>query len=81
MKFIIATYGAEGDARPFAALCRGLMDAGHEARLPRCETAPERSATRCPRRAALWMPWQPLSASRQVKAPCILRLAQVHDSS
>lgn len=33
MKFVIATYGTEGDARPFAALCRGLMDAGHEARL------------------------------------------------
>ena len=32
MKFIVATYGTEGDARPFAALCRGLMDAGHEAR-------------------------------------------------
>jgi sterol 3beta-glucosyltransferase len=33
VKFIVATYGTEGDARPFAALCRGLMDAGHEARL------------------------------------------------
>ena len=33
MKFIVATYGTEGDARPFAALCRGLMDAGHESRL------------------------------------------------
>ena len=33
MKFIVATYGTEGDARPFAALCRGLIDAGHEARL------------------------------------------------
>jgi sterol 3beta-glucosyltransferase len=33
MKFIVATYGTEGDARPFAALCRGLMDAGHEAQL------------------------------------------------
>jgi hypothetical protein len=33
MKFIVATYGTEGDARPLAALCRGLMDAGHEARL------------------------------------------------
>jgi len=33
MKFIVATYGTEGDARPFAALCRGLMEAGHEARL------------------------------------------------
>ena len=33
MKFIVGTYGTEGDARPFAALCRGLMDAGHEARL------------------------------------------------
>ncbi|MBV9878825.1 MAG: hypothetical protein JO025_29120 [Verrucomicrobia bacterium] len=26
MKFIVATYGMEGDARPFAALCRGLID-------------------------------------------------------
>ena len=33
MKFVVATYGTEGDARPFAALCRGLMDVGHEARL------------------------------------------------
>lgn len=33
MKFIVATYGTEGDVRPFAALCRGLMNAGHEARL------------------------------------------------
>lgn len=33
MKFVIASYGTEGDARPFAALCRGLMDAGHEAQL------------------------------------------------
>ena len=33
MKFIVATYGTEGDARPLAALCRGLIDAGHEARL------------------------------------------------
>ena len=33
MKIIVATYGTEGDARPFAALCRGLIDAGHEARL------------------------------------------------
>jgi UDP:flavonoid glycosyltransferase YjiC (YdhE family) len=33
MKFVVATYGTEGDARPFAALCRGLVDAGHEARL------------------------------------------------
>ncbi len=33
MKVIVATYGTEGDARPLAALCRGLMDARHEARL------------------------------------------------
>lgn len=33
MKLVVATYGTEGDARPFAALCRGLIDAGHEARL------------------------------------------------
>jgi len=33
MKFIVVTYGTEGDARPFGALCRGLLDAGHEAQL------------------------------------------------
>jgi sterol 3beta-glucosyltransferase len=33
MKLIVATYGTEGDARPFPALCRGLIDAGQEARL------------------------------------------------
>ena len=33
MKLIVASYGTEGDARPFAALCRGLIDAGHEAHL------------------------------------------------
>ena len=33
MKFIVATYGTEGDARPFAPLCRGCMDAGDGARL------------------------------------------------
>jgi UDP:flavonoid glycosyltransferase YjiC (YdhE family) len=33
VKFVVGTYGTKGDARPFAALCRGLMDAGHEARL------------------------------------------------
>jgi len=31
MKFTVATYGTEGDTRPLAALCRGLIDAGHEA--------------------------------------------------
>jgi sterol 3beta-glucosyltransferase len=30
---MVVTYGTEGDVRPFAALCRGLMDAGHEATL------------------------------------------------
>lgn len=33
MRFLVVTYGTEGDARPLAALCRALMDAGHEARL------------------------------------------------
>ncbi len=33
MKFAVATYGTEGDTRPMGALCRALMDAGHEARL------------------------------------------------
>lgn len=30
MKFAVVTYGTEGDTRPLAALCRALMDAGHE---------------------------------------------------
>ncbi len=33
MKFVVATYGTEGDVRPLAALCRALMDAGHEVML------------------------------------------------
>jgi UDP:flavonoid glycosyltransferase YjiC (YdhE family) len=33
MKVVVATYGTDGDVRPFSALCRGLMDAGHETRL------------------------------------------------
>jgi sterol 3beta-glucosyltransferase len=33
MRFTVITYGSEGDTRPLVALCRGLMDAGHEVRL------------------------------------------------
>ncbi|WP_266169128.1 glycosyltransferase [Dyella subtropica] len=33
MKFAVVTYGTEGDTRPLAALCRALMDVGHETRL------------------------------------------------
>ncbi|AKM31578.1 glycosyl transferase [Pandoraea faecigallinarum] len=33
MKFVIATYGTEGDTRPLAALARALIDAGHDATL------------------------------------------------
>ena len=33
MRFVVAAYGTEGDTRPLSALCRGLMDAGHEVRL------------------------------------------------
>lgn len=33
MKLIAVTYGTEGDTRPTAALCRGLIDAGHGVRL------------------------------------------------
>jgi sterol 3beta-glucosyltransferase len=33
MKFTVVTYGTEGDTRPLAALCRALMNAGHETRL------------------------------------------------
>ncbi len=33
MKLVALTYGTEGDTRPLAALCRALMDAGHEVTL------------------------------------------------
>lgn len=33
MRFVIATYGTEGDTRPLAALCRALIDVGHHVRL------------------------------------------------
>ena len=33
MKFVVVTYGTEGDTRPLAALSRSLMDTGHEVRL------------------------------------------------
>jgi len=33
MKFVVATYGTEGDTRPLAALSRALLDAGHHVRL------------------------------------------------
>jgi UDP:flavonoid glycosyltransferase YjiC (YdhE family) len=33
MKFIVVTYGTEGDTRPLSVLCRALMDAGHDIRL------------------------------------------------
>ncbi len=33
MKIAVVTYGTEGDTRPLSALCRALMDDGHDARL------------------------------------------------
>lgn len=33
MKLLALTYGTEGDTRPLALLCRGLIDAGHTVRL------------------------------------------------
>jgi len=33
MKFVVVTYGTEGDTRPLSALCRALMDVGHEVHL------------------------------------------------
>lgn len=33
MKFVVVTYGTEGDTRPLAALSRSLLDSGHEVRL------------------------------------------------
>ena len=33
MRFSVVTYGSEGDTRPLAALCRGLLDRGHELKL------------------------------------------------
>jgi sterol 3beta-glucosyltransferase len=33
MRLVAITYGTEGDTRPLAALCRALLDAGHEVTL------------------------------------------------
>jgi sterol 3beta-glucosyltransferase len=33
MKLVAVTFGTEGDTRPIAALCRALMDAGHQVTL------------------------------------------------
>lgn len=44
MKFVVATYGTEGDTRPLAALCRALIDAGHRVHLL-ADTATLGSAT------------------------------------
>jgi UDP:flavonoid glycosyltransferase YjiC (YdhE family) len=33
MRLVVVTYGTEGDTRPLAALCRALMNAGHEVQL------------------------------------------------
>lgn len=33
MRFSCVTWGSEGDTRPLGALCRGLVDRGHEVRL------------------------------------------------
>jgi sterol 3beta-glucosyltransferase len=33
VRISVVTYGSEGDTRPFVALCRGLMDSGHEVQL------------------------------------------------
>ena len=33
MRLTVATFGSEGDTRPFVALCRGLLDAGHDVKL------------------------------------------------
>jgi len=33
VRLTVATYGSEGDTRPFVAVCRGLVDAGHDVKL------------------------------------------------
>ena len=33
MRFVVATYGTEGDTGPLSALCRRLIDTGHDVRL------------------------------------------------
>lgn len=33
MKFVAVSYGTDGDTRPVATLCRGLIDAGHSVRM------------------------------------------------
>lgn len=58
MKFVVVTYGTEGDTRPLAALCRALMDDGHEVRLL-ADAATLGSAT------ALGIPATPLAGDIQ----------------
>ena len=33
VRFSVVTYGSEGDTRPFVAISRGLINAGHEVQL------------------------------------------------
>ena len=46
LRLVALTFGTEGDSRPMVALCRGLLDAGHEVVLL-CEQAGEAYAAEC----------------------------------
>jgi two-component system sensor histidine kinase/response regulator len=71
MKFVVATYGTEGDARPFAALCRGLMGAidlkvlGRDDSdiLVRCEVRDTGIGIPADRLTALFKPFMQVDAS------------------
>ena len=77
MRIVALTFGTEGDTRPMVALCRGLLDAGHDATL-----LAERSGASCA--ATLDVPFVPLSgdmaeAMRGAAAGLTHRRADVHD--
>ena len=62
MRFTVITYGSDGDTRPFATLCRGLLDAGHEVQL-----FAERSSLRIAQ--ALDVPVEALAGDVQATLP------------
>src|SRR5262245_50838424 len=62
MRLSVVTFGSEGDTRPLAALCRGLLDQGHEVRL-----FAEQSTLHLPRR--LGIPCEALSGDVKSTLP------------
>lgn len=80
MRFTVVTTGSEGDTRPLAALCRGLMDQGHAVQLfaDRSSLAlPRVLGVPCAALAGDLMSYMPLADPRQeLRLKQILRVAK-----